>query len=162
MYYVRMTLTMTIVYLALTSNLEPLNILVGALIGVGVTALMGRSAERRIGMGTFPRSIWASIRYVGVLVYDLAASGVQIARLVLSPSLPVQTAIIDIPSRCQSELGAALSAHAITVTPGELVVEMAPSPRHDMYTHVLEADKAQTYVHDAQTMRRGLLDEIFP
>lgn len=162
MYFLRMTLTMTVVYLALTSNLEPLNILVGLLIGAAVTGLVGRSTERRIGLGTFPRSIWATIRYVGVLTYDLAASGVQIARLVLSPSLPVQAAIIDIPSRCQSELGAALSAHAITVTPGELVVEMAPSPHHNMFTHVLEADKAQSYVHDAQAMRRGLLDEIFP
>lgn len=162
MYYIRMILAMTLVYLALTSNLEPLNILVGVLIGAGVTLMMGRSTQRRVGSGTFPRSIWASIKYAVILAYDLAASGVQMARLVLAPKMPVEQGIIDIPSNCQSELGAALSAHSITLTPGELVVEMAPRPENDMFTHVLEAQKAPSYVHDAQEMRRELLDQIFP
>ena len=162
MYYLRKVVAMTVVYLALTSNLEPLNIIVGILVGIIVTAIMGSSMARSVSMGTFPGSIIATVRYIGVLIYDLSASGVQIARLVLTPHMPLQQGIIDIPSNCQSEVGAALSAHAITVTPGELVVEMAPSPRNDMFTHVLEAEKAESYVHDAQTMRRGLLDEIFP
>lgn len=162
MYYIRMTLLLAVIYLALTSNLQPLNILMAVIIGAGVALLLGQPTERRSTRRTFPGSIVAGIRYLGVLIYDLGASGVQTARLLLSPSLPIQQAIIDIPSRCESELGAALSAHSITLTPGELVVEMAPTPRNDLYTHVLEADKAESYVHDAQAMRRELLDQIFP
>ncbi len=87
-------------------------------------------------------------------------SGIQTARLVLSPSLPIKPGVLRIPSDTETDLGAALSAHAITLTPGEMVVEMDSD--NVMYTHALDATKAKEYVHDAQEMRRKLLDQIFP
>jgi multicomponent Na+:H+ antiporter subunit E len=79
---------------------------------------------------------------------------------VLNPRLPLRQGIIAIPSGCQSELGTALSAHAITLTPGEMVVEIDADGV--MYTHALDVSAAETAVLDAQTQRRDLLAKIFP
>lgn len=159
MYYIRTWLLLTLIYLTLTSNLEPLNLLMGGIVGV-VVLLLIRPPLESMSPRQYPSSLLATVRYILVLVYDLIVSGIQIARLVLSPSLPIKPGIINISSECQTELGAALSAHAITLTPGEMVVEMDKD--QNLYTHVLDATQAPTYVHEAQAMRRELLDQIFP
>lgn len=158
MYYVRTWIILTLIYLALTSNLEPLNLLVGVLVA-GFVLFLIRPPLESMSPRQYPSSIVATVRYIAILLVDLVQSGLQLARMVLSPEIPIKAGIINIPSNCQTELGVALSAHAITLTPGELVVEMDDD--HNMYTHVLEAAKAPDYVHDAQEMRLKLLDQIF-
>jgi multicomponent Na+:H+ antiporter subunit E len=106
-----------------------------------------------------PSAIVALIKYVVILAYDLIMSGIQVARIVLNPALPIQQGIVAIPSECESELGSALSAHAITLTPGELVIET--DEQGVMYTHCLDATKSEQYVAEAQKMRRDLLEKIF-
>ena len=97
--------------------------------------------------------------YVLIVTRDVILSGLQVARLVLDPSLPIRPGIIAIPSLCQSELATALSAHAITLAPGEMVVEI---DKHGiMYTHTLDVTKAESYVNEAQQMRSDLLARIF-
>jgi multicomponent Na+:H+ antiporter subunit E len=90
----------------------------------------------------------------------LVTSGIQVARLVIDPKLPIQPGIVAIPSRAKTELGEALSAHAISLTPGELVVEIGDDGI--LYTHCLDASHAAEYLEDAQKMRKDLLDKIFP
>lgn len=158
MYYVRSGIFLTLIYLALTSNLEPLNLLIGILVA-GFVLLLIRPPLQSMSPRHYPTSILATVRYIAILLVDLLQSGIQLARMVLSPKIPIKPGIINIPSNCQTELGAALSAHAITLTPGEMVVEMDDD--HNMYTHVLEGSKAPDYVHDAQEMRLELLDQIF-
>jgi len=102
----------------------------------------------------------ASARYVLTLGYDMVVSGVQVARIVLSPSLPIRPGIVAIPAETNTDLGIALSAHAVSLTPGELVVEIDDD--HMMYTHCLDATHAETYIKDAHDLRIELLNEIFP
>ena len=141
-YFARAVLLLTLMYLALTSNLQASNIVMGLLLSVGVMALLRpqlREADgRRAGT-----AVLALFRYIFVLV-----SGIQVARIVLSPTMPLHQAIIAIPSDCQSDLGLALSAHALTLTPGEMVVEIGDDGT--MYTHVLDVEKVETAVAAAQ------------
>jgi multicomponent Na+:H+ antiporter subunit E len=100
------------------------------------------------------------VRYLFVVARDAIKSGLMAARLVLDPALPVKPGIIPIPSGCDSELATALSAHAITLAPGEMVVEIGAGGV--MYTHTLDVTQAAEYVEQAQQMRRDLLSKIFP
>ena len=144
--------------LALTANFQISNIVVGLLVGTGVVLLL-RPEAGRIKMGRSGPAAVALARYVFILAYDLVISGIQVARIVLSPSLPIKPGIIAIPSDCELELGSALSAHALTLTPGEMVLEM--DEQGVMYTHCLDATEAERYVAEAQKMRQELLDKIF-
>jgi multicomponent Na+:H+ antiporter subunit E len=122
-YYLRAILMLTAVYLALTSNLAWNNILVGLLLSVGVIYLVRPQLQSTSIRGIIPATI-NLIRYIVILVIDMVLSGIQVAIIVLSPTMPIRQGIIAIHSNCTSEVGTALSAHAITLTPGELVVEI--------------------------------------
>ena len=159
MYRIRAILALTLVYLALTANLEPLNILVGLLVGTIVTFLIPAN-ETEFHPSRWLSFIWALIRYIILMAWDLIVSGVQVARIVLSPKMPINPGIIAIPSKTDSDLATALSAHEITLTPGEFVVEI--DEEGVMYTHVLNLEQAEQFAEEAQEKRRTLLEKMVP
>lgn len=154
----RIILPFWLLYLALTANVQLSNLVVGLLIAVAVNYLM-RPQVPEADWRRLPEALVATVQYVVILARELIVSGIQVARIVLSPSLPIRQGIIAIPSKSESDLATALSAHAITITPGEMVVEI--DEENVMYTHVLDVTKAEQHVDAAQQMRRDLLQRIF-
>lgn len=157
--YTRWIIALTLVYLALTSNLELSNIVVGIMLST-FAVLLVRPAPRETSPRNFVRSFVALARYIINLIHDLIVSGIQVSRLVLTPSLPIRPGIVAIPAETETDLGIALSVHAVTLTPGEIVVEI--DDNDVMYTHCLDATHAEEYIKEAQKIRRELLDKIFP
>jgi multicomponent Na+:H+ antiporter subunit E len=153
-----MVVGLWLVYLALTANLELGNLALGLLVATGLTLLL-RPPRGRVESRQLPRAVLALGRYLFVVFLDAIKSGLVAARLVLDPALPVKPGIIAIPSDCDSELATALSAHAITLAPGEMVVEIGKDGT--MYAHALDATRAAEYVEEAQELRRELLRKIF-
>jgi multicomponent Na+:H+ antiporter subunit E len=153
-----MVLILWLVYLALTANLEASNLVLGLLIAGGLTLLV-QPRRRRIDPRRIPRAMLALVQYIVIVVYDAIKSGLAMARVILDPALPIKPGIIAIPSGCSSELATALSAHSISLAPGEMVVEI--SDDGVMYTHTLDITHAADYVADAQRLRRELLRDIF-
>ena len=133
-------LFLTLIYLLLTSNLEWLNIIAGVVIATGITLLL-RPQIKPVSWQRAPRAILAMIQYLGILIYDIFKGG-----------------IMAIPSGCESELATALSAHATSIAPGELVVEIDTDGV--MYTHVLDVTHSTEYQEQAQNMRSELLSKI--
>jgi multicomponent Na+:H+ antiporter subunit E len=148
-----------LVYVALTANLKLNNLILGLLIAIGLTLLM-RPPRGAFELRRMPAALLAVLRYLFVVLFDAIKSGLAVARLVLDPALPVKPGVVAIPSGCDSELATALSAHAITLAPGEVVIEIGKDGV--MYTHTLDATRAVEYVEEAQQLRRELLRDIFP
>lgn len=158
MHYVRTILILLAVYLALTGNLQPSNIVLGVLVA-GAASLLLRPQPGRMDVRRLPAAAWALVRYIAILGLDVVKSGVGVARIVLDPRLPIRPGIVAIESGCDSELATALSAHALSITPGELVIGIDDAGV--MYTHCLDATHAAEYADGAQKMRRTLLSKIF-
>ena len=158
MYYLLIIIPLLFVYLELSSNFELSNIIVGLMIVTGITKLI-RPQHFSIDWHRLPSSVSALVLYLVILVYDVIASGIQVVRIVLDPALPIKPGIVAIPSQCDSEMGTALSAHAITLAPGEMVVEM--DEKGVMYTSCLDTTNAEKYTEDAQRIRKDLLQKIF-
>jgi multicomponent Na+:H+ antiporter subunit E len=148
-----------LVYLILSGNLTVPNLVLGALLALGGSMLLPGRKDAGGDWKRSPAFMWAMFRYVFVVFWDVIKGGLTTARIVLSPKMPLKTGIITIPSGSKSELGTALSAHAITLSPGELVVEM--DDEGVMYTHCLNVDKSEEYVAEAQDLRRNLLSKMF-
>lgn len=151
-------LILVLFYLGLTMNLEPLNLMASLVIALIIIFLLKPEAQS-IKLRKLPQMFFALIRYIIWLMWDLITSGIQVARLVIDPKIPIQPGVVAIPSNAQTELGEALSAHAISLTPGELVIEIGEDGA--LYTHCLDATHAADYLADAQKMRKELLDKIF-
>lgn len=154
-----MIVALWLVYLVLTGNFEPSNLVAGLLIAIGVSWLL-HPDRRNFQVRRVPGAFLALLRYLGIVIYDMISSALTVARIVLDPKLPIKPGVIAIPSGCQSELATALSAHAITLAPGELVIEI--DENGTMYTHTLDAANAPKYTEEAQRIRRNLLSRIFP
>jgi multicomponent Na+:H+ antiporter subunit E len=157
--YVRIIIPLLIVYLALTSNLEFTNILLGVLVASVVAILIGPQRKPYV-LRRLPGALLATVQYLFILLVDILRNGLQVARIVLTPSLPINPGIITIPSHCDTELGTALTAHAITIAPGELVVEVGEDGT--MYTHCLDAVVSEVEAPETQEKRANLLRKIFP
>jgi multicomponent Na+:H+ antiporter subunit E len=155
--FLRSVLLLTFVYLAVTANAEPANIALGLLIA-GMVTLLVRPRSGPTDLRRLPGALWGLVRYTAILTLDIIKNGLIVARIVLDPDLPIRPGIIAIPSGCQSELATALSAHAITVTPGELVIGI--DEQHVLYVHCLDVTRAAEHAAQAQTMRRELLSKI--
>ena len=158
MAYLRTTLLCLLIYLALTMNLAISNIVVGLLIGVGV-ALFIKPARTNVPLSRLPLGIVTFFVYVALLALDVVRSGINVARIVLDPKLPIRPGVVAIKSGTKSELGTALSAHAITITPGEMVIEIGDDGT--MYTHCLDAVSSGAGADAAQAKRREMLEKIF-
>ncbi|MDW8327138.1 MAG: Na+/H+ antiporter subunit E [Anaerolineales bacterium] len=154
--FVLVTLALSLVYLGLTSNFESANIIIGLLLGAGVAALeyprRGKITARQL-----PGAAWALLVYLARLAVDIIRSGLIVARIVLDPRLPIRPGIVAIRSG-MGPWGTALSAHAITITPGEMVMEI--SEDGVMYTHCLDAESSGAAAEEEQAKRRALLEKI--
>ena len=148
-----------IVYLALTGNAAFANLVMGALVAVGISLLCPKMNLPLLNLKRLPQFLWAGIRYLFVVAWDVIHGGISTARIVLDPNLPLNSGIIAIPSGSRSELGTALSAHAITLSPGEMVV--AIDDQGVMYTHCLNVTDSEKMVADAQMLRKNLLSRMF-
>lgn len=154
-----MILLLWLIYLGLTGNLEPSNLVVGLLIAVTLTAFL-HPDRLTVDLRQVPGATLAMLRYVVVVAKDVIQGGLQVARLVLDPKLPVKPGVIAIPSGSESEWATALSAHAITLSPGAMVLEIGEHGM--MYTHTLDTTHADESIAEMQRLRRDLLEKILP
>lgn len=156
---IQLSIPLFAVYLALTGNLEIANLITGVIVALIVSLLIPRTELPPFTLQRIPWIVFAGLGYIAVVAWDVIRGGISTARIVLDPRLPLNPGIIAIPSGSRSELGTALSAHAITLSPGELVV--AIDDEGVMYTHCLNVDDSQRFIDKAQSMRKNLLSKMF-
>lgn len=135
----------------------------GLLFGFGVSfvVLTGLGVQvRPVKIGQIPGQVAAFVIYVLLTLRDIFLSSIDVARRILSPSLRMEPGIIPVPTQdpLRREWIAALSAHNITVTPGQLVVDFDDS--EVMYVHCLDVTDSARTVTGAQALRLKLLTEM--
>jgi multicomponent Na+:H+ antiporter subunit E len=137
------------VYLALSGSLDFSNLVIGALVSGGIMGLL-KLGQRPDRIQHLPKSILTMFEYLGLLVYDIMENGVQVAKLVLSKKIPISPGIVGVHCGKHSDIISGLSAHAMTITPGEMVIAM--DENDVIYVHVLNSDGADERL--IKTLRR--------
>ena len=160
MYRLQIALPLWLVYLALTQkswdNILQ-NLVFGAVIAIAISFLFPPRPRPLDWSGAFPFFI-GLLQYSWLVIKDMFKSAYNVAKIVLNPKLPIRPGIIAINADCKSELATALSAHAITLTPGEMVVAM--DDNGILYTHTLDIIRSQEHSEHAQELRRNLLSKL--
>jgi len=123
-------------------------------------ALLMRPAPYPMRWRRLPGQLLALALYVLALFRDIFLSGLDVARRVLSPNMRLKPGIISISTQDteRSPITLALSANYISLTPGELVVEVEDD--HLMYVHCLDVHATAAIADRAQTRRLELLRRI--
>ena len=145
-------------YLALSENLGLPNIILGLFIAMGIWWLL-RPARLRLNWSQLPSAFLSLVIYTVLLFRDVMRSGLQVVRIVLDPALPIKSGIVAIPPECESEEGRAMGAHAISLPPGELLIEMDEDGT--MYIHSLDVEVTRKQAQVSQKVRRKLMQRMF-
>lgn len=118
------------------------NLLFGTLLGLAVVLVL---PSRGTGAGGSEFRLLPMLKLLLLrFPLELWLSGWRVARLVLSPGMPVRPALFELPLRLQGERQIALLANLITLTPGTLTVDVLDEGRDKrLLIHALDAPDAE-------------------
>ncbi|MEJ2609975.1 MAG: Na+/H+ antiporter subunit E [Candidatus Thiodiazotropha sp.] len=111
-------------WLLLVGNLNPDELAAGLLVATVITLASRPHLDIFTGLKLAPSAIMPFIRYLGVFFIALVQANLDMARRVLSPSLPLRPAVVEVKTTLQSSLGRLILANSITLTPGTLTVDV--------------------------------------
>jgi len=113
-----------LLWMLLVGSLDAQELLAGVVVSAAVTLLFGS----RFGILTgFRFSLLAPVYiliYLGYFMVALVRANLDLALRVISPSLPINPALVEIKTTLKSPLGRLLLANSITLTPGTLTVDV--------------------------------------
>lgn len=100
------------------------------------------------------------LRFTAFFIRILIKANLQLAREVLTPTHHQTPRIIryDVEGLTDNQLTAL--SNAITLTPGTLVVDIAPDRKH-LYVHCMYAADREAAVRDLDLLRSRMLREVF-
>jgi multicomponent Na+:H+ antiporter subunit E len=149
--YMLIPLPMAVIWVILTDQVSLTSLVIGYIIGVGITSLLSRGKHIDIQPAKLPGEITVLVTYSFSLARDVFLSGVDVALRVIGVR-PTRTGIIAVSVQDDSDIIAGLSAHSITITPGELVVDFDES-RRIMYVHCLDVEMSMPKLDSDQAER---------
>ncbi|MFN8375048.1 MAG: Na+/H+ antiporter subunit E [Anaerolineae bacterium] len=154
-----LAIVLAVGWMIITANISLGSFVVGFVLGLAIVLLL-KSQETKVNVRKLPDQLWALVIYSVTLARDIWLSSVDVAKRVLNPDLPMKPGILRVPTQDpnESEVVAAFSAHGITITPGELVVDF--DGKSVMYVHCLDVEASSQSAHNAQTKRLKLLNRI--
>lgn len=121
--------------------------LLGLVVGLPVAFFLRRFYRDETDLARTARAVPWAVRYLLVFLKELVTANVEVAYRVLSPSLPIDPSVVEVPLRVESELAITTIANSITLTPGTLTMD------HDAETNTL-------YVHSLAGEREEVLAPI--
>ena len=113
-----------LLWLLLAGSLQRQEFIAGGAVALVVTLVAGPRLAIFGGLKLTPA---APLHLLGYLIHFFAAlvrANLDMARRVLTPSLPLHPAVVEVETRLQSPLGKLLLANSITLTPGTLAVDV--------------------------------------
>ena len=110
-------------WLLLTGTLATDELVLGGVVSLVAVFAAGPRLGLLSGLRLTPLAPLHLLRYLGYFFKQLALSNIDVARRVVSPTLPVHPELVEVRTHLRSDLGRLLLANSITLTPGTLTVE---------------------------------------
>jgi multicomponent Na+:H+ antiporter subunit E len=150
-------LPLAAVWILVSGDPGPGQFLLG--LGFGILFALGVAAPRtgRPRLAELPRRAADLGFYALVLMpLDLARSNLSLARRLLRLRPAVRPGIVRLPIEAVSEAALGLEQHAITLSPGQMLVEHAPEEQA-VYVHVVDVTEAAARRARLERLARGPL-----
>jgi len=122
--FVVATVIFFIVWLLLVGTLNFSEIFVGFLVAVFTVWLSSSHLSFLDDIKLNRATPLFILRYLWVFLLALLHANIDLARRVLSPSLPINPAMVEVETQLKSSLGKLILANSITLTPGTLTVDV--------------------------------------
>jgi len=122
--YIVVFLSSLLLWILLAGSLAAEELGAGLLIAVVVSAVSGPHLAVLNGLKLNPAALLYLFNYLVYFFIALIRANFDMARRILSPSLPINPGIVEVKTELESSLGRMLLANSITLTPGTLTVDL--------------------------------------
>ena len=158
-----MALPLALGWTIYTAQPTPGNFLLGYVVSVTALVASGLRGDN-LRIRSAPRQLYSLVAYTAYLASEVLSAGLKVSRVILSPSLPINPGMSSVSTqdKSENELISAVSAHGITITPGELVVDFEET-REDgvmMIVHSLNLDASGASLEEDQRKRLARIKGI--
>jgi multicomponent Na+:H+ antiporter subunit E len=130
------------------------------LIALGLfSCLLSLWLGQRMGFFRHPMPLRALLRLPGLwlwLLKEVIKSSLEVARVVLSPSLPIQPELVELTTSEKTDAGKVILGNSITLSPGTVTIDVHEDR---LLVHCLTANSAAG-LRDRETERRTARLEI--
>lgn len=108
----------------------------------------------------FPSQLlWLCI-YTLYVARDTVLSGIDVTLRVLNPKLPINPGLVEVDTLTDNEIISAMSAYAITITPGEMVIDYEGEKKNIMLVHTINVDDTSKQAAQQQRTRLEMLKKV--
>jgi multicomponent Na+:H+ antiporter subunit E len=130
-----------IFWVLLNNSLEPLILLLGAGLSIFLSLVFCARCNVFSELKLTPSAFLYTIIYMVVFLYELIKSNLDVARRVVTPSLPINPGIVEVKTRLHSKMGRMILANSITLTPGTLTIDIVGDT---LYIHWIDVQTRDT------------------
>lgn len=122
--YLIMFIMLFVVWLLLNNSLKTEIMLLGLGISLVLPLLLCGKCEVFTNLSLSPKAILYSFLFLFTFILELFKANFDVARRVLTPSLPINPGIVEVKTKLTSKIGRVILADSITLTPGTFTLEL--------------------------------------
>lgn len=120
----RLFVTLFLFWLLLNGSMSLATLISGVLVAGVIAFFFARHLSFLTGFNMTPAGFGAALMFVLYFLKELVKANLALAKLVLTPALPLSPAIVKVKTRLTHPVGRLMLANAITLTPGTLTTEI--------------------------------------
>jgi multicomponent Na+:H+ antiporter subunit E len=113
-----------IFWILLNNSFEPIRLIIGAGLSLILALIFCSRCDVFSEIKLTPKAFFYTLAYLVVFLYELVKSNIDVARRVITPSLPINPGIVEVKTKLKSKMGRMILANSITLTPGTLTIDI--------------------------------------
>ena len=138
--YIISALLIFSVWLLLNASLSQAVLVSGLCVALVTTLIFSAKHPVFKEMKLHPKAIIYFVIYFFVFTKELIMANLDVARRVISPSIPINPGIVEIKTNLKSKIGRLFLANSITLTPGTLTVDIKDDRLYIHWIDVTSSD----------------------
>jgi len=142
-------------WLWLNNTVDPGHVVLGLLIGWALPLFTRRFWPEQ---ETVARA-WRLLPFAAVVLADIVTANLRVARAVLVPPARLQPGFVRVPLDLRSDVGIAVLANTISLTPGTLSADLSED-RRELVVHYLDERDPAALVADIKRRYERRLQEV--
>lgn len=133
-YFIFTTIVLFLFWLAYTSSFKTEEVLTGLIVSTFIALFTYGLFAENSSNNIIKRFLYLII-YLPVFLWEMIKANLDVAKRVLSPSLPINPGIVAIKTNIGSDTGKMFLANSITLTPGTLTLDI---DNDNLYIHWID------------------------
>lgn len=105
------------------AGIETEELILGGIISIFLSYILTNYLNIEFNILSVPKIISFIIIYIPILFIELIKANIDVAKRVLNPKLPINPAIVKVPTEIKNDYGKLILANSITLTPGTISID---------------------------------------